>query len=206
MNKKECFCLKCHFFVITLQFVKNKVCKIRDKRKMELVLDILKYTIPALLVFLTAYYMLKTVIRNEKNKQLAELKTESYKVILPVRLQAYERMALFLERISADSLIVRTQQKNLTVKQYQLLLISNIRTEFEHNIAQQIYIGAETWNVIKSAKENMIKLVNTCAEDLKPDAPSLLLSKTILETVMSLEDQPVQVALLFLKKEMRQFF
>jgi len=169
-------------------------------------LEILKYTLPSLIVFFTAYFLVKSFIINDQRIRKSELITENQKIITPIRLQAYERVTLFLERISPESLIIRVNQPGMTSKQLQSGLLSNIRDEFEHNLSQQIYMTHQAWEIIKSAKGNIIKLINTASDKVKPNAPALDLSKTIIEIMMEINKSPTNIAIEFLKKEIDEFF
>src|SRR6188768_1546334 len=102
--------------------------------------DILFYFVPALLVFGTAFFLLKRFFDSQYRLKLIEAKLQSQKDIIPLRLQAFERLIVFLERISLNNLIGRVYQPGLTVREFHLELLSNIRAEFEHNVSQQIYV------------------------------------------------------------------
>jgi len=169
-------------------------------------LDVLKYTIPSLIVFATAYFILKSFIESEEKKRHLEIRTKNQKLITPIRLQAYERLTLFLERISPNSLILRIQKPNMTASQLQREMLAVIRTEFEHNLSQQIYISKQAWEVSKSAKENLIKLINASADKVNPKADAMQLSQVILQTIISVGAPPTQTAIDFLKAEVKQFF
>ena len=169
-------------------------------------LEILKYTIPAVVVFITSFYLVRSFLKNEEKKRKFELSMNYKESILPLRLQAYERLVLFLERIAPDSLVMRINKPDVTVLQMQNELLSAIRSEFEHNLAQQIYISSSAWEMVKAAKNGMIKLVNESATDYKADAKGINLSKSILENAMILQNTPVYSALEFLKKEARELF
>ncbi len=132
------------------------------------ILDILKYVIPSLVTFLTAYFILKTFISGEKEKQEMEIRAENYKDSLPIRLQAYERLTLFLERISPNNLISRVNKPGMNARDLQLALISNIRLEFDHNLAQQIYVSTKTWMMIVQTKEEIVSIVNGVSAEM-PD-------------------------------------
>lgn len=170
------------------------------------ILEILKYTLPALVVFLTAYYLIRSFMKNEDRKRKHDLTMNQKDSILPLRLQAYERLILLLERLSPDSLVMRTSKLNLTVADLQNELISTVRQEFEHNIAQQTYVSNQAWEQVKTARNKVIKLINESAADIKPDSRGIILSKRILENAMELENPPAQVALQFLKKEVQELF
>jgi hypothetical protein len=173
---------------------------------MEILLEILKYTIPALIVFLTVLVMLRTWSRNEDRKRKSELNMHLGDDILPVRLQAYERSILLLERISPDSLVMRLSRPDYTARQFQQEMLSQITSEFEHNIAQQTYISTEAWEKIKSAKNQIIHLINETASEVKPDAKGPTLGKMILERLTELNNPPSQMAIDFLKQEVKTLF
>ena len=126
--------------------------------------------------------------------------------MLPIRLQAYERLALLLERISPESIIMRVSKPGMTAKQLQTELLSSIRAEFDHNVSQQVYISNEAWELIKSARGKVIHLINAAADKVKDQATALTLSQQIFEQAMELKSQPTSEAMEFLKKEMEQFF
>jgi len=173
---------------------------------MEDVLDILKYTIPSLVLFITVYFIVRAFYKNEARRRDYEIRRKNQRITTPIRLQAYERITLFLERLSPDSMIMRVQKPGMTCKQLQGELLSTIRAEFEHNLSQQIYITPKTWEVVRSAKESTVKLINTSGDEVNPDGPAIELSKTILEKVMDAQKAPSQVAIEFIKKEMVEFF
>ncbi len=167
-------------------------------------LEILKYTLPALIVFLTAVIIIRRFIKNDQERRRFEIRVMNQKNITPVRLQAYERIVLFLERIAPDSLIMRLNEPNLTAGELQSNMLKTIRAEFDHNLSQQVYVSNRAWEVVKSAKSNIIKIINTAAGPVKPDAPAFTLSKRILESMMKVNKSPTTVAIEFLKDEMHR--
>ncbi len=173
---------------------------------MEALLENLKYTIPAIVVLATAWLLLAKFFKNEEQKRRYELHLKNKSHINPLRLQAYERIVLLLERISPESLLVRNNASNLTNQDLQSILLTEIRSEFEHNLAQQIYISSHAWEITKTAKESIIKLINISSGSVKPDGPSIELSKVILENYVKTEMSPITAAIEFQKKEVRQLF
>ena len=173
---------------------------------MDILLDILKYTIPALIVFLTVLVMLRTWSRNEEKRRQSDFNKHLSDDVLPVRLQAYERSILLLERISPESLVMRVSRNDYTARLLQQELLSNITSEFEHNIAQQTYLSTEAWEKIKAAKNQIINLVNETASEVKPDAKGPTLGKLILERLSELKNPPSQVAIDYLKQEVKTLF
>jgi hypothetical protein len=173
---------------------------------MEILLEILKYTLPALVVFITAYYMFRSFLRQEEIKLQMQVSDRNRETVLPIRLQAYERLALLLERISPESIIMRVNKPGMTAKQLHTELLSSIRAEFDHNMSQQVYISNEAWEGILTARGKVIHLINTASDRVKDEATALTLSHQIFEMTMELKTQPTREAMQFLKKEMEQFF
>lgn len=173
---------------------------------MEVLLEILKYTVPALIVFLTVLIMLRAWSRNEDKRRKSEFNMHLTDDILPVRLQAYERSILLLERISPESMIMRVSRNDYTARLLQQELLSNITSEFEHNIAQQTYLSTEAWEKIKAAKNQVINLVNETAKEVKPDASGTTLGKLILERLSELKNPPSRAAIDYLKQEVKTLF
>ena len=168
---------------------------------MDALLDILKITIPSFIVFLTAYFLIKNMIANEQDKRRQEIILQNGRTVMPIRLQAYERIILFLERISLESLLVRVSTPDMTSVQLHSALLTTIRSEFEHNLSQQIYMTQQAWEVVKNARSNMIKIINSESEKLPANSSGMALSKRLLETVMELEKEPTRVAIDFIKAE-----
>jgi len=170
------------------------------------ILEILKYTLPSVIVLLASYLMIKMFLRNEDKKRSFEFSMNHKDTVLPLRLQAYERLILLLERLSPDVLVMRLNSENLNVFQMRNELISAIRTEFDHNLAQQIYISIAAWEKIKMAKAEMVKLINTSASELNPKDSGTNLSKRIIENAIGLGQSPTTGSINFLKKEVKELF
>jgi hypothetical protein len=169
-------------------------------------LGILSYLIPSLVLFFTVRLVVLAYMKNEEKKR-EELKTAgNSQITLPLRLQAYERLILLLERITPSQVINRALQPGMTTYHFQLLLVQNIREEFEHNVAQQIYVSPAGWAMVKSAKEEIIMLINTTASETDAGSDAGELAKTILQRWAQIEQNPVQLALDQLKAEVRQIY
>lgn len=168
---------------------------------MEILADILKITLPALIVFLTAWLVLQNMIKNDQDKRKQELILQNSRTVTPIRLQAYERIVLFLERISLESLLLRVSLQDMTAQQLHSAMLNAIRSEFEHNLSQQIYMSQQAWEVVRNARSNMIKLINNEVESLPPDSSAMSLSKKLLEKIIELEQEPTRAAIDFVKAE-----
>ncbi len=168
---------------------------------METFADILKITLPALIVFFTAWVLLRNMIRNDQDKRRQEQVLQNARTVTPIKLQAYERIVLFLERISMESLLVRVSTPDMSSAQLHTALLTTIRSEFEHNLSQQIYMSPQSWEVVKNARSNTIKTINNEAEKMPPTATGIDLSRQLLTRIMELEKEPTRVAIDFLKDE-----
>lgn len=173
---------------------------------MEDFLDILKYTIPSGVVFATAFFVLRAFLQNGTQKKLLELKLSNQNVITPVRLQAYERVILLLERISPSSLVLRVARPGMSAVELQAALLQTVRDEFEHNLSQQIYMSGTAWDMTRNAKEEMIKIINLASTRLNDEATAADLGSVILELAMSQDKLPVNMAIDYIKKEARQLY
>lgn len=167
----------------------------------EIFLEIVKYIIPALITFLVCYTMLKQFFDNEQQKRLVEMKATNSRTMEPLRLQAYERLILLMERLSPENLVLRVHKPGISATQLKVDLINEINTEFNHNISQQLFVSVQCWQVIRTVKEEMVNIINTAYADLGNNAVGLDLSKTIFETIIKMEEVPTHKALIFLKKE-----
>ena len=104
---------------------------------------------------------------------------------IKLRLQAYERLALVAERIALQNLISRIPNAGLTAKQMQHALIEAIKSEFEYNISQQIYVSPEAWRAVHNLKEQNIYIINQLTTTLPFQASAMDLNKQIIDYLMS---------------------
>ena len=169
-------------------------------------LNLLFYLAAPLILLGGVYMLIQKFLDREYQLKLMELKRIMQKETLPLRLQAFERIVLFLERIAPNSILQRVIEPSMNVRQLQMELISNIRTEFEHNITQQIYISPQSWIMVRNAKEEMIRLINISADSMNPMAPAMDLSKAIFENIVKSEDIPTQRAIDFIKQEINLLY
>lgn len=179
--------------------------------------DTLFYFVPAILVIMGMF----AVVRRFTDTQLSlvkklmdrdlQLKAMDERGIkqrdaLPLKLQAYERLILFMERISPNSLLVRVHQGNMSAPLLHMELLSNIRAEFEHNLSQQLYVSDEAWTTVVSAKDEMVELVNDAFQGVGAGASGVQMSARIFEHVLGQDTLPTQEAILFLKSEAQRMF
>jgi len=168
---------------------------------METLLDILKITLPALLVLITAYLVISKTINNDHDRRRQELALQNVKIVTPVKLQAYERVVLFLERISPESLVMRVSKPDISSQQMHAILINTIRNEYEHNLSQQIYMSNEAWQMANNARGTVTKIINNISATIPPTATGADLSRLILEEMIEMDTDPCRAAIDFIKAE-----
>lgn len=173
---------------------------------METFLEIIKILIPAATVFAATYFIVKTFLSNDQKRRDYELRKSQMNITTPIRLQAYERIILFLERIEPNSLVLRTNKAGMTVPILHSELVKAVKTEYEHNISQQIYVSANAWHLVKAAKEETIKLINISVTKVPENAKGQDFAQVILHIASSVEKTPTQIANEFLKNEVAKHF
>lgn len=173
---------------------------------MDSLIEFGKILLPAALVLYAMYLGVKVMVAKELSQKQMEVRQKSIEITLPIRLQAYERMTLFLERISPNNLIVRTNQPDLSAREFHQMLLKEIRDEYNHNVSQQVYISEEVWEEVKTAKEDLITAINASTESLADEATSLDLAKNLFEYLMNKNIDPIDHALKSLKREISKTY
>jgi len=169
-------------------------------------IEILKITLPSLLMLIMVYFIVGGFFRNSEKRQKLKVISGNQKLITPIRLQAYERLVLLLERISPDSLVMRADYPAKTCKQLHSELLQTIRAEFEHNLSQQLYVSTEAWNSVRSAKNYSIALINNAVKGMEDETPAIELSRRLLDMSTELGQPVIEKAINDLKREIQQIF
>ncbi|MFN8436304.1 MAG: hypothetical protein U0V72_01600 [Cytophagales bacterium] len=168
--------------------------------------DFLKIIVPSSLMLYGVYLIVKSFLNKEFEKHLVTLKLKNNELIIPSRVQAYERVCLLLERVTPHSLILRLNDSSLNSSQFQAVLLHHIREEFNHNLSQQIYMSDQAWQLVKVSIEEIIGIINTSAQQVGPEVRSIDLAKQIFENLVQKNEDPCQKAIRFLKSEIQQIF
>ena len=164
-------------------------------------IEVLKYCIPALIVLLATWIVMHKLFNNEQQKREWELKRASQKEISPIRLRAYERLALMLERTQPEHMLMELEVSTMTVQQVQQRLLQTIRLEFDHNMSQQIYVSESVWEQIMVARGQMMAFVTAMAVQLPPESTSLDYAKVLLTAYSTNGETANEKALRALKEE-----
>ncbi len=168
------------------------------------IISYVAYLLPAIVVAIIAYFFFKGHTANEEGRRRYLVQKEAQKQVLPLRLQAYERITLFLERIDPNRLLVRVKPFSDSKEDYENLLIKNIEQEYDHNLTQQIYVTPECWNLINAAKNATIHIIRQGAM-MEKEGNVDKMRTGLLQNNMD-EVSPSQKALAYLKKEVSELF
>ena len=168
------------------------------------IIEILAYTIPSLITGSVAYFLFDSYFKDQQNTRRWLLQKEAQKEALPLRLQAYERMALYLERINLTKLLIRITPLSQDKNDYENLVMAQIEQEFEHNSTQQIYMSDECWTIIVTAKNATIQMMRAAnRSDLVDSADKL--REVLLNDLMD-KQSPSNAALAYIKNEVGQLW
>ncbi len=170
----------------------------------ERIIDLFLFAIPSLITGLIAYYFFKEHTKNEDGRRRYLLHKDMQVNSMPLRLQAYERMAIFLERITPSKLLIRVEPTSSNKDDYESLVIANIEQEFEHNLSQQIYLTDDCWNIISAAKNATIQLVRKASLLEKTDTANKL--REVILTEMMERQAPSDAALSYIKQEVSEMW
>lgn len=173
---------------------------------MDIVLQIVLIIVPAGLVFGTAYFMMNKLIEKDGRAANIELKKDRQKSILPMRIDAYQRLVLLMERISPNSLIMRIHNPALPAKMFQTEILKSIREEYEHNVAQQIFVSHQAWEMVQNAKEETIKIINIAGNQVDLTSTATELSSKIFEITAEFKKLPTEIVAQALKEELQKLF
>lgn len=173
---------------------------------MEIVLQLALIILPAGAVFMTAFYFMRQTAQREIRASHLEQKAERQKFFLPHRVEAYQRVILLMERIHPNSLVMRLNNPGLPATAFQIKLLEAVREEFDHNIAQQMYISSDVWEMCKKAKDETVKIINLAGQQMGPTSTGMDLSGKIFEIVAEVGVLPTEIAVRALKEEVQRLF
>ncbi len=162
--------------------------------------------IPAGGIFLTVALFLKRQSEKEIRHLQIELKKERQNFFLPSRVESYQRAVLLMERIHPNSLVMRLHNPGLPAKGFQADLLKAIRDEYDHNVAQQIFISLPAWTMVKNSKEEIIKIINLAGTQCESVATATDLAGKIFEIIGEVGTLPTEITVDYLKKELQELF
>ena len=178
-------------------------CNFAPKFIWAIMIEILKYCVPALCVLLATWIVMHKFYKSEAEKRLWELKRLSQKEISPLRMRAYERLSLLLERTTPEHMLIELNLGEMTILQVQQHLMRTIRMEYDHNLSQQIYVSDQVWEAILAARDQMVAFINTMAQQMPPESTALEYAKILITAYKSNGQTANDNAMLALRQEAR---
>ena len=174
----------------------------------DVTINLLYFIVPSAIIFGVTYNMIKNFLDEQRNKRNYELKKQSMELLTPVKLQAYERLTILLDRISPDHLILRLTQANPkeSATEFKHRLIHQINEEYNHNVSQQVYVSDQAWKLVTTIKEKLLTQIDNCYRDMPEQAKGTDLGKSVLESMMQNQGNICQEGIAFLKKEISIVF
>lgn len=142
--------------------------------------ELLKYTLPSLILFLTVFFLMKSYLKNRISLEAMKLQAGKKSETLPIRVQAYERLMLFCERINLEQLVYRLREPGMKVRELQSILMIAVQQEYEHNLSQQIYASSNLWKIIELAKNEVLNTIATTADNFDREDDALVYSNVLI--------------------------
>jgi len=170
----------------------------------ETFLEILKFSIPALIVFVTIYTIMKKYMDNQYALESLKFRQGQSQDVLPLKLQAYERLMLLCERISIPNLTYRLANKDITKEQLQTSMMIAIQQEYEHNLTQQIYVSDKLWDIINLAKDQTIQIISKASESMQAGDPPSMMVERANRLINNMNMNPLEQAKSAIKQELKQ--
>ena len=173
---------------------------------MDYLFELLKSIVPAGLVIYGMFIITVSFLKKEKELKWLDMKSKNSEQIVPLRIQAGERLCLLMERISPNNLIRRINEPGLLAGELHSILIQEIRNEFNHNLSQQVYFSDDTWEKVRSAVEQTISLINKAYQQVDGNEKSIDLSKKIFQLALETDQDSIGLALRKIKDEIRVYY
>lgn len=157
-------------------------------------------------VLLMAYFFLRKTGEKEIRQLQVELKKDRQKHFLPMRVEAYQRAVLLMERIHPSSIVMRLHNPALPAKMLQAELLKSIREEYDHNVSQQLFISPQAWEMVRNSKEEIIKIMNVAGNQMDVSSTGTDLAAKVFEIVAEVGPLPTEITVDYLKKELQELF
>lgn len=133
-------------------------------------------------------------------KTKSEMRIATAKMVVPLKIQACERLLLFLERSQLPVLVKRVYAPGVTKEAFHIALLQNVEEEFEHNMAQQLYVRNETWDAVRQAKEELVGQINATFDKTEAGTDVVM----VAQALVAVPNPFVEQAVAMLKKEFNE--
>jgi len=170
------------------------------------IIGVLLQAVPWTIVIVVAWLLVKNDIRYYLDIKNKAPENKDNMQLMPLKLQAHERLVVFVERINPSNLFLRLYEQGMPLSHLQSLVLNEIRTEYQHNIAQQIYVKPATWNMVKNLKDDTLAMVNNAVKELPENSMGFQLSMLILNHMSEIEANPYELTQNLITKDMQELF
>jgi hypothetical protein len=170
------------------------------------IFDVIKYFVAGMAIFGAAYALLKPQLQRAERIQMLEFRKALSNQTLPLRLQAYERLVLFIERINPANMLIRLNGTAYSAAELQAMVTADIREEYQHNVTQQIYVSTRAWGTLRRIKDDTLSMVTNAMKGLPPEATGLDLARMVLTHLSQQEDNPYDIALAIIGQDLEELF
>lgn len=164
-------------------------------------MEIVKFTVPAIIVFLTVYVMFKQFFKGQQELAILRDRTDNRDKTMSVKLQAFERLMLYCDRMDVINMALRLNNKDMSARDLMQAMLISMQKEYEHNSAQQLYVSNTLWEVLSQAKASNINLISAAFESLNPEASSRELLAAISDKMNQVQMNPADQAKKALRSE-----
>ncbi len=171
---------------------------------MDYITEFIKILVPAVLVMYAMYLVMRNFLQKQFDHRLIDVKIKNNETVLPLKLQAYERIALLLERVSPNNMLLRLSDPGISAHEFQQLLQKEIREELNHNLSQQVYISNEAWTQTKKAVNGVVNVIQSAGQKMTEKHNAIDLAEEIFDHMIKENTDPVSEALNFIKVEARE--
>ncbi|QKJ32719.1 hypothetical protein HQ865_24145 [Mucilaginibacter mali] len=168
--------------------------------------EVVKFAVAGIAIVMVAFYLARPYLDSSQKLQLLDLKKATSAQTLPLRLQAYERVVLLIDRINPSNMLPRLNVSAYTAAELQSLIVTEVRNEFQHNVTQQLYISSRAWTLVKRIKDDTLNLCNGAMKTLPADASGLDLGRAILAHLSKMEHDPYDMAVGMIRTDLEELF
>lgn len=173
---------------------------------MTFLLEILKLSIPALIVAVSSYYLIREMLDKQLQLQAQKIQQERQSAVTPLRMQAYERLSILVERMAISGIILRNTNDAMQANTMKIALFMAIQQEFEHNISQQVYVSEKLWQIITATRDDLFEFISLVSEKVPKDAPSKVFTDAIMAYYQQRDYDPVATAQMAIRREAASMF
>ena len=167
----------------------------------EVLLEIVKITVPALIVFFTVYYLMKRYLNTQIQIKSMEIQKDKASHGAPMKLQALERLSVFMERINPSNLILRIRTPSMSSGDLMNAMLIAVQQEYEHNISQQVYVSDNLWEIVMLTKHNITNVITMAGASIPENGSQTVYVDKIFEILNQNEADLVKTAQSSIRKE-----